>query len=67
MSSPSATSTTAKPLARLAAHTTTTCASHATVYGDCILKVYTDVRKDVCGKEFAAFKNCLQTAMKRKW
>ncbi|KAL1748806.1 hypothetical protein HDZ31DRAFT_59985 [Schizophyllum fasciatum] len=67
MSPPPATSTAARPLARLAAHTTKTCATQATVYGDCILKVYTDARKDICAQEFSAFKDCLQAAMKRKW
>ncbi|TRM69906.1 hypothetical protein BD626DRAFT_563613 [Schizophyllum amplum] len=67
MSSPSASSTATKPLARLATHATKTCAVQATAYGDCVLKTYTDVRKDICAKEFGAFKECLQTAMNRKW
>ncbi|KAI0798716.1 hypothetical protein BC629DRAFT_1734173 [Irpex lacteus] len=63
----SATTTATTPLRRLALHSTTTCATQASEYGKCILKTYTDVRKDACAEEFAKFGACLRTAMKRKW
>ncbi|KAF7323689.1 hypothetical protein MKEN_00589800 [Mycena kentingensis (nom. inval.)] len=55
------------PLRRFAAHTTTTCASQASVYGKCILASYTDVKQDMCKEEFALFAQCLRQAMGRKW
>ncbi|GLB37484.1 putative mitochondrial respiratory chain complex I assembly [Lyophyllum shimeji] len=55
------------PLKRFALHTTSTCASQASVYGKCIVANYTDVQKDMCKEEFAQFKRCLRNAMKRKW
>ncbi|KAG1765508.1 hypothetical protein EV702DRAFT_68453 [Suillus placidus] len=61
------TSTTVTPLRQLALHSTTTCSSHATAYGKCILAVYADVRKDSCKQEFEKFGQCLREAMKRKW
>ncbi|KAF7973724.1 hypothetical protein HWV62_14422 [Athelia sp. TMB] len=51
------------PLRRLALHSTTTCATHASAYGQCILGVYQDVRKDVCKEEFAKFGQCLREAV----
>ncbi|KAI0699567.1 hypothetical protein BC835DRAFT_1267692 [Cytidiella melzeri] len=51
------------PLRRLALHSTTTCAAQASSYGKCILKTYTDVRKDACKEEFAKFGACLRTAV----
>ncbi|KAI0093076.1 hypothetical protein BDY19DRAFT_921873 [Irpex rosettiformis] len=64
-STSSATATT--PHRRLALHSTTTCAVQASEYGKCILKTYTDIRKDACKEEFAKFGACLRTAMRRKW
>ncbi|KAF8512428.1 hypothetical protein JB92DRAFT_2723349, partial [Gautieria morchelliformis] len=55
------------PIRRLATAATATCASQAKTYGQCILSSYSDARKDMCAAEFAQFKTCLQTAMKRKW
>ncbi|TFL04359.1 hypothetical protein BDV98DRAFT_590178 [Pterulicium gracile] len=55
------------PLRRLALHSTATCAKEATMYGDCILKVYKDVRKDACKEEFLRFGSCVRQAMKKKW
>lgn len=52
------------PLRRLALHSTTTCATQASEYGKCILKTYTDVRKDACKEEFAKFGACLRTAVR---
>ncbi|KAF9305537.1 hypothetical protein BGZ74_009789 [Mortierella antarctica] len=43
------------------------CASTATAYGACISATMNDVHKGVCEKEFLAFKDCVQTSMKRKW
>ncbi|KAF8893815.1 hypothetical protein BD779DRAFT_952951 [Infundibulicybe gibba] len=51
------------PLQRLALHSTTTCASHASVYGKCILATYTDVKKDSCKEEYAKFGQCIRTAV----
>ncbi|KAJ7322852.1 hypothetical protein DFH08DRAFT_351882 [Mycena albidolilacea] len=65
MSTPAATTKT--PLARLALHSTATCAVQASGYGKCILATYTDVTKDVCKDEFALFAKCLREAMGRKW
>ncbi|KAJ7074206.1 hypothetical protein C8F01DRAFT_950612, partial [Mycena amicta] len=56
-------SKTTSPLRRFAAHTTTTCASQASVYGKCILASYTDVSKDMCQAEFALFAQCLRQAV----
>ncbi|KLO15388.1 hypothetical protein SCHPADRAFT_265832 [Schizopora paradoxa] len=55
------------PLRRLAVHSTTTCSSHAAAYGKCILKSYTDMKKDACKDEFEKFGKCMHEAMKRKW
>lgn len=44
-----------------------TCPAQATAYGQCILANYKDATKDMCQKEFQAFKSCVQQAMKRKW
>ena len=52
------------PIKRLATATTVTCATPAAAYGECILKSYQDVRKDMCQKEFLAFKDCVQTAVR---
>ncbi|KIJ39454.1 hypothetical protein M422DRAFT_257774 [Sphaerobolus stellatus SS14] len=54
-------------LKRLATASTVTCAGQAKTYGQCILNSYNDARKDMCAKEFGAFKDCVQTAMKKKW
>jgi hypothetical protein len=56
-----------KPLKQLAFHSTTTCASEASLYGKCILATYTDIKKDICKEEFAKFARCLRQAMKRNW
>ncbi|RDB24992.1 hypothetical protein Hypma_007859 [Hypsizygus marmoreus] len=62
-----ATSQQTTPLRQLALHSTSTCASEASVYGKCIVATYTDVKKDICKEEFAKFGECLRKAMKRKW
>lgn len=33
------------------------------MYGDCILKVYKDVRKDACKEEFLRFGSCVRQAV----
>ncbi|KAF8603664.1 hypothetical protein BDV93DRAFT_523132 [Ceratobasidium sp. AG-I] len=55
-----------RPLLRLA-KASTSCATQAKTYGQCILANYQDVRRDMCAAEFVQFKNCVQTAMGRKW
>jgi len=52
------------PLRRLALHSTTTCATQASAYGQCILATYKDVRKDMCKEEFAKFGQCLREAVR---
>ncbi|KAH7927134.1 hypothetical protein BV22DRAFT_990070, partial [Leucogyrophana mollusca] len=54
---------TSTPLRQLALHSTTTCSTHATAYGKCILATYTDVKKDVCQQEFEKFGQCLREAV----
>lgn len=58
------TTTVERPLRRLAVHSTTTCASQASVYGKCIVATYTDVRKDICKEEFLKFGQCLRDAVR---
>lgn len=53
------------PLRRLALHSTSTCATQASAYGQCILATYQDVKKDVCKNEFAKFGQCLREAVRR--
>ncbi|KAI0314093.1 hypothetical protein OF83DRAFT_1032275, partial [Amylostereum chailletii] len=57
------TSSTTRPLRRLALHSTTTCATQASAYGKCILDTYTDVHKDICKAEFDKFGTCLRQAV----
>ncbi|KIM24505.1 hypothetical protein M408DRAFT_75774 [Serendipita vermifera MAFF 305830] len=52
------------PLKRFATATTITCSTTAATYGQCMLKSYQDVKKDMCQKEFLAFKDCVQTAVR---
>ncbi|KAK3816404.1 MAG: hypothetical protein J3Q66DRAFT_342416 [Benniella sp.] len=58
-----------KPRRTVAAFSTSiaACAPSATAYGACISATMNDVHKGVCEKEFLAFKECVQTNMKRKW
>jgi NADH dehydrogenase [ubiquinone] 1 alpha subcomplex assembly factor 8 len=58
-----ATASTASPLRRFAKASTVTCAAEATVYGQCILATYTDVRKDICKAEFEKFGACMRKAV----
>ncbi|KAI8066221.1 uncharacterized protein B0P05DRAFT_209451 [Gilbertella persicaria] len=39
------------------------CPAQATAYGQCIALSYKDVQKDMCQKEFEAFKQCVQQAV----
>jgi len=55
------------PIKRLAIAATATCTAPASAYGKCILASYQDTKKDMCAAEFRAFKDCVQTAVKRKW
>jgi NADH dehydrogenase [ubiquinone] 1 alpha subcomplex assembly factor 8 len=43
------------------------CSHQAKTYGQCITARYTDVHRDVCAKEFQAFKNCVQQSLKKAW
>jgi hypothetical protein len=52
------------PLRRLAFHSTSTCATQASAYGQCILLTYKDVKRDVCKEEFAKFGRCLREAVR---
>lgn len=51
------------PLKKLAYATTTTCSTHASAYGRCIVANYTDVKKDMCKDEFAKFVQCLHSTV----
>ena len=51
------------PLRRLALHSTSTCATQASAYGQCILATYKDVKKDACKAEFLQFGQCLREAV----
>ncbi|ORX61459.1 hypothetical protein DM01DRAFT_1332063 [Hesseltinella vesiculosa] len=44
-----------------------TCSSTSAAYGQCVARSYKDAHKDMCAKEFDAFKKCVQEAIKRKW
>lgn len=63
-SAAAATATSATPLRRFAAAATTTCAAHATAYGQCVLATYTDIRKDACKAEFDKFGACLRQVVR---
>lgn len=41
------------------------CPAQAAAYGRCIAASYKDVQKDMCQKEFVAFKQCVQQAVSR--
>lgn len=41
------------------------CPAQAAAYGKCIAASYKDVQKDMCQKEFLAFKQCVQQAVSR--
>ncbi|CAO1617004.1 unnamed protein product [Parajaminaea phylloscopi] len=43
------------------------CADQGRIYGACILAQYESVEKDMCQKEFSAFKACVQSRLGRKW
>ncbi|KAI9320074.1 hypothetical protein BX666DRAFT_1918998 [Dichotomocladium elegans] len=58
--------TTAKGV-KLLAQGMASCSAEATMYGRCIAAKYQDAHKDMCAKEFDAFKQCVQRAVKRKW
>jgi len=39
------------------------CPAQAAAYGKCVASSYKDVQKDMCQKEFLAFKQCVQQAV----
>lgn len=43
------------------------CSHQAKAYGQCITARYMDVHRDVCAKEFQAFKTCVQQSLKKAW
>ncbi|KDN52093.1 hypothetical protein K437DRAFT_244276 [Tilletiaria anomala UBC 951] len=43
------------------------CDIQAKAYGACMFRSYENIEKDMCAKEFAAFKQCVQTKFGRKW
>ncbi|KAG0278104.1 hypothetical protein BGZ96_002544 [Linnemannia gamsii] len=43
------------------------CSTTAAAYGACISSTMNDVHKAVCEKEFLAFKECVQSSLKRRW
>jgi NADH dehydrogenase [ubiquinone] 1 alpha subcomplex assembly factor 8 len=51
------------PLKRFAVASVKTCGVQAAEYGQCVLRSYKDVHKDMCAKEFSVFKECLQTVV----
>ncbi|KIY46773.1 hypothetical protein FISHEDRAFT_31127, partial [Fistulina hepatica ATCC 64428] len=51
------------PIKRLALHSTSTCAAQAAIYGKCIVKSYTDVRKGMCQAEWDNFSSCMREAV----
>jgi hypothetical protein len=42
------------------------CPAQAAAYGQCIAVNYKDVQKDMCQKEFQAFKQCVQQVVNYK-
>ncbi|GMF06043.1 unnamed protein product [Ambrosiozyma monospora] len=46
---------------------TAQCATQSTAYGQCILKHYENINKDVCAAEFQVFKQCVQEHLGKKW
>lgn len=63
MNAANAAPTVTTPLRRLALHSSTTCATQASAYGQCILAAYLDVKKGVCQEEFTKFGQCLREAV----
>ncbi|PWN52380.1 hypothetical protein IE53DRAFT_385170 [Violaceomyces palustris] len=43
------------------------CSAQAKVYGACIVAQYENVEKDMCQREFQAFKLCVQQKLGKKW
>ncbi|ORX92106.1 hypothetical protein K493DRAFT_316783 [Basidiobolus meristosporus CBS 931.73] len=43
------------------------CVPEMTLYGKCISNHLNETRRDICGTEFQAFKNCVQKSVGRKW
>ncbi|KAI9256582.1 hypothetical protein BDA99DRAFT_562020 [Phascolomyces articulosus] len=42
------------------------CSTQATAYGQCVASRYQDVHKDMCVKEFEAFKQCVQKVVSKE-
>ncbi|KIS69991.1 uncharacterized protein UMAG_10168 [Mycosarcoma maydis] len=43
------------------------CASEARIYGACVTANYENIERNMCQKEFFAFKACVQQKLGRKW
>ncbi|CAO3641306.1 unnamed protein product [Cunninghamella blakesleeana] len=52
---------------RLLAEGVTSCSVQSIAYGKCVASSYQDAHKNLCSKEFEAFKQCVQKVVKRKW
>nr|POF15362.1 hypothetical protein CFP56_42251 [Quercus suber] len=49
------------------AEATAKCGPQGAAYGQCVAANYKDVHKDMCAKEFAAFKDCYLVSRYRSW
>ncbi|SAM66738.1 uncharacterized protein UBRO_12722 [Ustilago bromivora] len=43
------------------------CSAEARVYGACVATNYENIERNMCQKEFLAFKACVQQKLGRKW
>ncbi|KAJ9478910.1 hypothetical protein PHBOTO_002432 [Pseudozyma hubeiensis] len=43
------------------------CSSEARIYGQCVTANYENIERNMCQKEFIAFKACVQQKLGRKW
>ncbi|CAN6638552.1 hypothetical protein TRVA0_017S00650 [Trichomonascus vanleenenianus] len=55
-----------RPIDKIA-KATAACSVASAAYGQCILANYTAVAPDMCAKEFAEFRRCVQEKLGRKW
>lgn len=54
-----------RPAARLM-EASAQCSQLGAAYGECVFKSYNNIAKDACQKEFALFKECVTSKIKRK-
>lgn len=43
------------------------CADQSVAYGNCVLSQYRTISQGACEREFAAFRQCVQSRLGRKW